>query len=166
MGDNIAKLEQRVALLEAQAAIFDLLYQYAHSIDYGDEQGFVDCFTEDAVWEAHNAVTGTVMSNTGHTELMHFVAGHTRPPELYHKHLIIEPRVHIDGDTASSTCYFVLVVSPPGGVPEVVTFGRYVDRLQRDAAGNWRIANRRAEAEGWNPLWGTLRDMRRKTLKA
>jgi ketosteroid isomerase-like protein len=163
---DLESLERRVALLEEQAAIIDVLYRYAYAIDYGDEQMFADCFTDDAVWEAQNAVNGSVMRNAGRDELRRFAEGHTRPPELYHKHLMVEPRVQIDGASATSTCYFALLVGAPGGLPEVVTFGRYVDTFRRNGDGSWRIANRRAEADTRSPLWGELRNMRRRMLEA
>src|SRR5438067_10249652 len=129
------QLERRVAALEDQAAIVDVLYRYGHAIDFGDQEMFADCFTEDAVWEAHNAVNGSVMRNAGRDELRRFVEGHTRPPELFHKHVIAEARVQVDGDAATAACYFILLLGAPGGVPEVMTFGRYVDTLRREPDG-------------------------------
>jgi 3-phenylpropionate/cinnamic acid dioxygenase small subunit len=163
MSTELTDLERRVAHLETVAAITDVLYQYAYSLDYGDEAGFLGCFTDGAVWEAQNAVNGSVMRHEGRVALAEFVAGHTRPPSMYHKHLVVEPRVEVDGDVARSSCYFVLVVGAPGGLPEVVTFGRYLDTLRKED-GTWRIATRRAEAEAWNPLWGELRNARRREL--
>jgi 3-phenylpropionate/cinnamic acid dioxygenase small subunit len=161
---DLDALARRLDRLEQTAAVIDVLYQYAYALDYGDEQSFVACFTDDAVWEAHNAVTGGVMRYAGRTELERFAAGHTRPPDLRHKHVIAEPRVGIDAEDATSTCYFALIVGAPGGIPELMTFGRYVDRFVR-VGGQWRIAHRRAEADAWHPMWGDLRDSRRRQLE-
>jgi ketosteroid isomerase-like protein len=159
---RIAALERRLDALDQSAAVVDVLYHYAHALDFGDEEEFADCFTEDAVWEARNAATDSIMTNTGRDELRRFAEGHTRPPELYHKHFMVQPTVHIDGDTATASCYFMLLVGAPGGMPELMTFGRYVDELRMEPDGRWRIAVRRAEADAWNPMWGALRNIRRR----
>ena len=44
-------IESRLALLEAESAILKNLYRYGHAIDYGDEEAWVDCFTEDGVFD-------------------------------------------------------------------------------------------------------------------
>src|SRR5262249_35391909 len=44
-------VEDRLDALEAERAILDTLYRYGHTIDYGDEAGWVDCFTTDAVYD-------------------------------------------------------------------------------------------------------------------
>lgn len=149
-------LEQRIALLEDHAAILDVHHQYVHSIDYGDPQQWVDCFTADAVWEART-VEGRTMRHTGHDELLRYASSHSHAPDLFHKHMVGAPRVRLDGDSATSTCYFILVVGDRDHMPAIATFGRYVDELRRDSDGKWRYSHRRAEAEAWNPLWAELR---------
>jgi hypothetical protein len=159
---DLESLQRRVTELEAHAAITDVLYQYAHSIDYGDEEAFLDCFTEDAVRESVNVMTGGVQRQVGREQLAAFISGHTRPP-LYHKHLMLVPRIQIDGDTASSVCYFTIIVGFPGGVPETIAIGRCIDTLKcRD--GRWRISMRGVEVEAMNPMWSLLRDARRNEL--
>ena len=164
MSDVAPDFDTRLRRLEDEQAIIRVLNRYAHCIDYGDEDGFVECFTEDAVWSASNVQGGSVlMRHEGHAALKAFALSHTRPPELYHKHLIAEPVVSVDGDTAEATCYFLLLVSAPGGLPAIASFGRYRDVFRRQA-GHWRIATRIAEAEAWNPMWGELRNRRRERL--
>ena len=85
-------LEARVALLEDEQAILKNLYRYGHSIDYGDEEAWVDCFTEDGVFDVRARLShqpNRVIS--GRDELRAFIQRHTRAPELWHKHLLIEP---------------------------------------------------------------------------
>jgi 3-phenylpropionate/cinnamic acid dioxygenase small subunit len=56
-------LEARIALLEDEQAILKNLYRYGHSIDYGDEEAWVDCFTEDGVFDVR--ATSSASSSTG-----------------------------------------------------------------------------------------------------
>ena len=56
MSENDLKLEQvmkRLDVLENERAILDTLYQYGHSLDYGLEEQYVDCFTSDGGRERH-----------------------------------------------------------------------------------------------------------------
>ena len=92
-------LEARLELLEAERAITRTLHRYAHSIDYGDEEGWVDCFTEDGVFDVRSRHAHQLKRLiTGRDELRAFIARHTRAPELWHKHLLIEPVIDVDGD--------------------------------------------------------------------
>ena len=163
-------IEERVQRIADELDIVRVLNRYAHGIDYGDEDDWLDCFTEDAVWEAHSvAADGTLMRHAGRAALQAFVSGHTRPPELYHKHLVADPIVSVDTDDrdrATAACYLLLVVAGPGGLPAIASFGRYRDELRRCADGQWRIAYRGVEAEAWNPAWGELRNRRRDRLAA
>ena len=104
-------LEARLELLEAERAITRTLHRYAHSIDYGDEEGWVDCFTEDGVFDVRSRHAHQLKRLiTGREELRAFIARHTRAPELWHKHLLIEPVIDVDGDTASCVSYLAVVM--------------------------------------------------------
>jgi len=163
--DMSIPLEERVQLIADELDIVRVLNRYAHGIDYGDEDDWLDCFTEDAVWEARSVASGSMlMRHAGRASLKAFVSGHTRPPELYHKHLVAEPIVTVDRDRATAVCYLLLVVAGPGGLPAIASFGRYRDELRRCTDGKWRIAHRAVEAEAWNPAWGELRNRRRARL--
>ncbi len=161
-------LARRLDLIEDTAAIVDVLYRYCHSIDYGMEDDFVDCFTAEAVWEVHREGSGVhavpPLRFAGEQQLREFVEGHTRPPELYHKHATVNPLVEVRGDLATARSYIVTIVAAPGGMPELTSFGRYIDLLVRER-GSWRISERRVEVEAWNPMWGVLRDVRRNTRR-
>jgi hypothetical protein len=49
---NIDDLAHGLLRLEDERAIIRVLYKYAESIDYGDEAGWAECFTDDAVWDS------------------------------------------------------------------------------------------------------------------
>jgi hypothetical protein len=87
---------------------------------------------------------------SGRAELREFISRHSRAPELWHKHLLIEPLITIDGDTATCTAYFAVVMEIDGE-PALRVFGRYLDRLVKEADGCWRFGERIAEVEAVRP---------------
>ena len=143
--DLLVELLDRVRALEGERAVLDRLHAYGHTIDYGLQDAWLDCFTEDAVLEV---VRGTALSAThhGHRELTEFIRGHTRAPEVFHKHVLVEPRVRLSGSTAEVSSYF-LRVDALEQKPVVRSFGRYLDRLRRCSDGAWRFTARVVEVE-------------------
>jgi len=140
-------LEARVALLEDERAVLKTLHRYAHAIDYGDEEAWVDCFAEDGVFDIRARLShqpNRVVS--GREELRSFIQGHTRAPELWHKHLLVEPVIEVDGDTATCSSYLAVVMEHENE-PILRVFGRYRDRLVRCPDGRWRFRERIAEVE-------------------
>ena len=135
------ELERRLAALEDERAILLTMYTYGHSLDYGVEEEFLDCFVDDAA--LHWAARG---SFDGREAIRGAFRDHTHAPERYHKHLLIEPRIALDGDRATATSYFVRVDGYDDG-PKVRNFGRYFDSFVRGADGRWRFVERRAESE-------------------
>jgi hypothetical protein len=142
-GELLALLA-RVEKLEDEHAILQRLYVYGHSLDYGDEDRWLDCFTADGSFVVDRGAD-TRTSYIGRAELAAFVRAHTRAPANWHKHLLVEPRIHCDGDRATASSYFVRLDGMSDG-PVVRSFGRYVDQLIRDD-GNWRIQQRVVEVE-------------------
>jgi 3-phenylpropionate/cinnamic acid dioxygenase small subunit len=150
-----AALDERVAAIEARLAIMDRLYAVAHAVDYGDEDGFIDCFTPDAVFSVHiGGQSEPTHRYVGHAGLRARIENHTRPPELYHKHLYLNPRITIEGDAARVDCYY-LVIAEYESAPETLAFGRNRDVMVREPDGHWRIMERRSEMEVKSavPVW-------------
>jgi ketosteroid isomerase-like protein len=134
-------LEQRIQLIEDERAILHTLYTYGHGIDYGLEDEYADIWTEDAVlhWPAREPLIG----REAIVEAFH---NHTHAPDKFHKHVIVEPRIVIDGDRATSDCYFARLDDYETG-PQIRSFGRYRDILARGDDGRWRLVERRCERE-------------------
>ena len=140
-------LAARVALLEDERAIVRTLHAYAHAIDYGDEEAWVSCFSEDGVFDIRGrAPHQPTRLITGRDELRRFIARHTRAPELWHKHLLVEPLIQVDGRTATCSSYLAVVMEHEGR-PVLRVFGRYRDRLVKEDDGVWRFAERIADIE-------------------
>jgi ketosteroid isomerase-like protein len=143
-------LEERVRELEDERAILRTLYSYGHGLDYGLEEQFLDCWTEDAVliWPDRPPLVGR-------EAIAAAFRAHTHAPDFFHKHVIVEPRIDIDGDRASSECYFARWDDYEQG-PEIRSFGRYRDVLIRCPDGRWRFQERRTEREArrWSAIRG------------
>jgi SnoaL-like domain len=146
---GLDELTRRLAALEAERGVLATLYKYGHALDYGAEADWVDCFAAAAHYEVRERGAGTtdsVRSYDGRDELAAFAAGHTRAPERFHKHLVADPLIAVDGDRATVASYF-LRLDDVGGERVVYAFGRYRDELVRCADGRWRFAVRIAEVE-------------------
>lgn len=133
---DIRILEERLRRLEDEKAILDTLYAYGHHLDEGLEDAWIDCWTEDAVldWPGRAFMRG-------HAELRAGFRAHSHAPEMYHKHLVIAPRITLHGDTATAISMFARLDRYPDG-PGIRAFGRYRDQLIRCADGRWRIRER------------------------
>lgn len=146
---DLDELTRRLAALEAERGVLATLYRYGHALDYGAEADWVDCFAAAAHYEVRErgaATTDGVRSYDGRDELAAFAAGHTRAPERFHKHLVADPLIAVDGDHATAVSYF-LRLDDVGGERVVYAFGRYRDELVRCADDRWRFAVRIAEVE-------------------
>ena len=146
-GGRRDELAQRVARLEDERAILRTLYAYGHAIDHGEEQAWVDLFTPDGVFDSRGRNPGDVTRVVnGHDELAYFAAHFSRPPKGWHKHLVIEPLIELDGDVAHVQSYLA-VLRDDDGTPVLWVFGRYRDTMERCADGKWRFRRRIAEVE-------------------
>lgn len=137
-GTSDASIEKRVGELEDRLAITDVLYQYATAIDSRDWGALRECFTEDGV--ADFLEFGGV--NEGQDAIVDLCSGVLSGLDSS-QHLIGNPRISLEGDRATSVCYFQaqhFLASPAGGNTYLVG-GRYEDRLRRTPQG-WRIEHR------------------------
>jgi SnoaL-like domain len=143
---TIEALEQRLALLEDERAILRNLHAYPPAIDHGGDEAWADCFTEDGIFDSRGRDDGTTRVLRGREALIDFARHFARPPARHSKHLILEPLIHVDGDSAQATSYFAVLVDFEDR-PCVWVFGRYTDTLARCADGKWRFSKRIAQVE-------------------
>jgi ketosteroid isomerase-like protein len=141
----MTSLEERVALLEDRQAVLDTLQAYSHAIDRGEEGPWLDCFTADASFEIRSDLPDyPVGRHAGAAALRAFIASHSKPPAVHHKHLYVVPDIAVDGDRATAVAYFVHLLDRDGK-PATVSYGRYLDVLIRCDDGRWRILERISE---------------------
>ncbi len=142
-------LETRLAALEDERAILRTMHQYGHSMDYGPDQDFIDCFTVDGVWDVRMRKSGGGFTCRGHDEIGASLATQTqvRAPHLFAKHVVVDARIALIGDAASAESYFLRVEPRDDAPTQIVASGRYLDRLTRDTDGQWRFVERVAEID-------------------
>jgi hypothetical protein len=149
---------RRLRQLEDERAIFDLLYRYGHAIDYGLEDEWIDCFVQDGIFDRRLRQEGTSTSEwrplgprlEGHADLASFVSSHSRAPERFHKHLLLNPRIVIAEDDATVQSYFLFITANEGRCV-IGAFGRYLDNVVRSGERTWRLKQRIAEIEAIDP---------------
>ena len=147
---DVDALLSRLQVLEDERAILATLYQYGHSMDYGPDADFVDCFTEDGVWDVRmRRSPNGAFACRGRAEITASLETQTsaRAPALYAKHLLVEPRIVLEGDAASVESYFVRIEPRDAGPTLIVASGRYLDQLIRCGDGRWRFTQRIAEID-------------------
>ncbi len=134
-------IDQRLRLLEDENAILQTLYIYGHSLDYGLEDDFMNCWAPDAVlhWPDRAPMRG-------HAGLRAAFHAHTHAPQAWHKHMLFEPLIRIEAGRASVQSMFARLDRYPSA-PAVRSFGRYRDTLVRCDDGCWRFTERLAERE-------------------
>ena len=144
--DSEVHLED-VRLLLEERSILRLLHGYAHAMDQGSEEEWVDTFTPDAVFDVVEVVGDRrVHREEGRGDLAAYVAGYPKPPH-FRQHVVMDPLIEVDGDTARVEAYWLLLQrDDAGGLPVLAAFGHYHDRLVK-ADGRWRIAERFAEVQ-------------------
>ena len=130
-----------------ERAILRALHEYAHSMDYGDEEAWVGAFSSDAVFNVFRAVERTLIHREeGRDDLARYVANYPKPPR-FRKHIVVDPLIDIHDDEASVRAYWVLLERDDDtGTPVLAAFGRYDDVL-RKVDGKWVIADRQASVE-------------------
>jgi hypothetical protein len=144
---NYAVLLERIERLEDHNGILRTLHTYGQALDVGDEDAFVDCFTEDATFDARGRSENyTTFHLAGREAFQDFVRGHTRPPVRYHLHLVAEPIISLEERNATSRSY-MMVVMEHEGEPVLRVFGRYRDTLRKCDDGRWRFVSREAEID-------------------
>jgi ketosteroid isomerase-like protein len=141
------EMDARITRLEDEWEILKRLSEYAHAMDYGGEDAWLDCFTEDGIWDVRGGREGHPNRLfTGRVELGEFFRNRTRPSDLGDKHIAVEPLIVIDGDTATCASYMLVVREEDDG-PSIIYSGRYLDTLVKESDGRWRFKHRIAEIE-------------------
>lgn len=137
------------ARFEEEYAIRRVLERYMRYNDDGDLEGMLSLFAPGAVYR----VLGREM--VGRDAIAAFLrelgftsgAGRWTDPGQEHRqprsmHLISNPVIDVDGDTAVAESDFVTLRRNADGDAELGLVGRYRDRLHKGADGEWRFAER------------------------
>ncbi len=153
---------------EDERAIRHTMDLYAHAMDYGEEEVWRDCFTDDALFLVSDAQKryDEIYRVKGRGPLTAYIAAYPRPPAIFAKHVCTQILVRVEGQTATAESFWVAINSEGGsgsgsgsGKPNIMAFGRYKDRLVACPDGRWRFVERICETESANwPEPGTYTD--------
>jgi hypothetical protein len=99
--ERFAALERRIALLEDQAAIYQLMAAYGPAADSGSTEHAISLWVEDGIYDLHSRVM------TGRGEIAQELDGEWHQGLIAQGsgHIVSMPHVVIDGDQAVATCH-------------------------------------------------------------
>src|SRR5258708_7486807 len=141
-------LAEDVGLLKAERDIMHTINRYSWALDYGREDDYLDCFTEDGAYQVRGFRTSEPKRVEGREGLRGYFRG--RSPKSQQKHITTTPQIDVQGDRATVDSFFI-GFNADDGVPQLFLIGRYVDRMRRDPDGTWRIEERIFEGENDPP---------------
>lgn len=131
-------MDARLQELWDHHQIRELLAEYCHGCDRGDEVAMAATYAADS-WDDH----GT-RKMEGRRFSIETIEEALRTTSLV-SHLLGQSLIRVDGDTAGAETYFIATLLYPSKTGDGETIGqlggRYVDRLVRED-GEWRIQNR------------------------
>jgi hypothetical protein len=128
-------MDPRLQALIDRQDILDVLFQYAHACDRGDEPRIVEVYHPDAK-DNHGHYQGT-----GHDFARVVCEGNKERDTM--SHLLGQSQITIDGDRAGAETYYNATLARREGDVKYVDMmgGRYIDKLER-RDGQWRISDR------------------------
>jgi 3-phenylpropionate/cinnamic acid dioxygenase small subunit len=123
--------------------ILDLIYRYAELIDSGDFEGLGDLLAR-AGFGGPGTQTVTGARNIAAVFGMTTKRFDDGTPKT--RHLVLNPIVEVDGDTATARSTFCVVQTTGAVALQPIVVGRYFDKFARDGDG-WHFAERIAAVE-------------------
>jgi len=125
------------SLLEEKEEIRDLITRYCLFIDSGRYAEWVDCFTEDGVFDS--PILGRWQGKTAlwqFTEKYRDWTGEAQP-----RHCVMNVLIAVHGNHATSECY-LLMTHAAAGKTELIISGRYEDQIEK-VTGRWLFKERK-----------------------
>ena len=127
--ENLADRAKVLDDLFAEREILATMCRYAAALDNAQVDDYVDVFTEDGVFEVLNSGRGAAPRRMqGRSALREYQMGKPAPrPGTFIKHMNVNPRIQVQGDTATGVSYWLTLSTTAEGSPYVPSFGRYLD---------------------------------------
>jgi hypothetical protein len=124
---------------DEEAAIRDLTNRAARLNDSGDVDEYLECWTEDLVWEKPGEIRrGRLDFRTAITGRRDAgIAG----PGSHGCHLVVNQVVSFDSPTTATSEFYMVYVACDGEAPTLRSVHRNRDSLHKGSDG-WRIAHR------------------------
>lgn len=130
-------LGARLRRLEDLEAIRDLFVEYGRLLDAGDIESFSSLFADDGQLQL-----GPLGSATGRPAIVELMTRAIEGLVGSSFHIISNPTIRLDGDTATAQVMWTVIHRQPDGSPRLTMIGHHRDELLRTADG-WRFAKRR-----------------------
>ncbi|HEY1776625.1 MAG TPA: nuclear transport factor 2 family protein [Solirubrobacteraceae bacterium] len=148
MAQETAVLE-RLARLEDTLAIQRLLIDYGLHLDARDLRAYSRLFCEDGEW---TGATGTAVGPDAIQAMLEAeLPGNPPAPGATTWHVMANPAIDVDGDSATSRVMWILVRRDAGDAPGIAVTGHYEDVLVREN-GAWRFKRREAFVDIGKPI--------------
>ncbi|MFV1362855.1 nuclear transport factor 2 family protein [Mycolicibacterium elephantis] len=126
-------------------AVTELLYRYAELIDAGDFDGVGRLLARATFGgSGPQGVSGAENIAKLFASTTRRYPEHGNTPRT--RHLVLNPIVEVDGDTAQARSTFCVVQNTETVPLQPIVVGRYFDRFTCDDAG-WHFAERRVDVE-------------------
>lgn len=136
-------LMRRVQRLEDVDAIWRLFMTYKQHLDQRDFKAYASLFTDDAEWIGN---LGKVVGPQQIEELLAQTLEVWDSDRERTHHLVLNPVIDVDGDTATATSNWGYVTRGDDDAPVFLMLGRYLDQLRRTPDG-WRFSRRVAYSD-------------------
>ncbi len=144
---QIEELAQRIQTLEDIEAIKKLKARYCAGADERDEEAFVGCFTEGAIWDG-----GSFGHYEGQAAIREFFQA--IPKALsFAIHYVMNPQIEVNGDRATGRWYLLepCTMRQEGGEQAVWGSARYEEEYVR-VNGEWKMQNLALIQNFWSPF--------------
>lgn len=142
MSDDHDELSARLRRLEDLEAIRQLFIDYGRYLDGGDLDAYAGLFDE----EEGEVLLGPIGRARGRAAIKEVMAKTLTGVTGNSFHLVTSPAIELDGDRATSTVMWTVVVRQPDGNPAVTMLGHHHDKLIR-RHGRWFFLQRRGTVE-------------------
>jgi hypothetical protein len=131
------------SVMEDRLEIQELITRYNHYIDYADYPAWIDCFTDDGIFEGG---AGRFVGRSGLKEFTEkFSIIRLDLPNM--RHCLMNTLTEVDGDEARSSSYLLLVTTGAEGA-QIKFAGRYDDRLVK-LNGKWLFSYRKSSRDAF-----------------
>jgi hypothetical protein len=134
------ELNERLRRAEDLLAIHQLLDDYGLHLDAWDFEAYSMLFAEDG--EVDLGRHGHARGRAAIRDVVEQASG----PKGSAVRIISNKRIQLDGDRATTTAMFTVLVPGPDGRVTVATVGHHFDELRREN-GRWYFARRRADID-------------------
>jgi len=136
MADDGTALEARLRRLEDLEAIRQLFIDYGYYLDHGEFENYGKLFADDG-----EVLLGPIGRASGPQAITELMTKTLSGRQGMSYHIITNPIIKLDGDSATTDVMWTVVVKDDAGKPHVSMLGRHRDTVVRQR-GEWKFKRR------------------------